>query len=921
MNSDNCPIDMPGSELGLDMPKSQGRLQHIETKLLEAQSIVNSIVGSIESTITGTLDSVCKAGDSCSGIVEGQLISGLDGVEAKLRKPLLKVEQSLIDRISLIYTLLGSFGVSWPTDQDVAYGLVTLDYLGSVYVTPREFEITGEGSEQYQPTREPSSGYTGQYQTYPVQSQLPSYGSPNGTVPVAVPPGSMGGNANNQTGGATGSPSRVGDGLADSHSPADCSPITVNNYYSSQSTNPLLPPTPITPVGEEGPSNWVKPPWIDQEFPSLPPPPPPPQFQPERGKKSIALEQFNELLIKKGFFGLVMPPSWNEPNACWHRADLSRMIRESGFDLSKALGKPEGDGLIPTWLKIASPIVGIVSLVVGEGEDGKGDDVLKQWMPDAPKWLRNTLRGLLGGFLKLVGSAAEILPSNANCDTGAMTLPAIAKALLLPLNKVLGGALDDLITGYDYWLNSLCPTLLPSAGEAHDAYLNGVINQEVRDCWTRANNVLDKPMDVVTYGRRTRPDPFQVIGLWMRGWINEHERDTRLRELGVLNPQDQHRLQQIQEAWPGISDMIRFLVRDVGDKDIVEQFGMDDDFEKKWSGELKRFARGIGMSDDLARLYWRAHWDLPSPTQLFEMLHRLRPGRFTEVPPELRGVVRDVRDLEVTEQDVKTVLQQNDLLPYWVPRMMALSYHPLNLTDLRRAYNIRSITAEQLKEGFLDLGYTKENADVLVKFYTDDRNRRELRKPLPRAVNDVLNSYLRSEIDDVEADTLLFKLEVPPQRAKELIRQTDIKKQLYERKMLVARLKKLYERAEIGLQEATRELALAGLRPDSIQRIQRNWIAKRQKGPKEAGAAQLCKWRGLNLITPQEQLRRLRELGWTEKDARRIVGECVADLTEKEKKRLEKERKEAERIRKEAEKKEKERKKEEEKKKKEEGKK
>lgn len=179
MNSDNCPIDMPGSELGLDMPKSQGRLQHIETKLLEAQSIVNSIVGSIESTITGTLDSVCKAGDSCSGIVEGQLISGLDGVEAKLRKPLLKVEQSLIDRISLIYTLLGSFGVSWPTDQDVAYGLVTLDYLGSVYVTPREFEITGEGSEQYQPTREPSSGYTGQYQTYPVQSQLPSYGSPN----------------------------------------------------------------------------------------------------------------------------------------------------------------------------------------------------------------------------------------------------------------------------------------------------------------------------------------------------------------------------------------------------------------------------------------------------------------------------------------------------------------------------------------------------------------------------------------------------------------------------------------------------------------------------------------------------------------------------------------------------------------------
>lgn len=919
MIQDDCPIEMPGSEAGIDMPKPSSPIHRIETKLAESQTLVDSIRAKIPEAITGTLDAACKVGDNCKGIVEGKVLRGLDSVEAKLRRPLLKVEQSLIDRISLIYTLLGSFGVSWPMDGDVAYGLVTGDYLGSVGIKPREYEITGEGGERYNGYPTPPPSPPPSYGTFPTSTPSPPQGS-SGTAPPPSPQPVGGEGSYNPAGETQAKPNRVGDGIGTPNSPAGCPPqnVTVNNYFD-ESYIPVDPTERAEKPEISEEPGYVRPKWFDQEFPTLPPPPPPPTFQPERTKKQIALEQFNELLVKKGFLGLVLPPSWNEPLSCWHRAELSRMIKDAGIDLSKALGDPGKDSSIPLWLKLASPIVGVVSLIVGDGSDGKGEDVMKQWLPDAPQWVRNTLRTVLSGLLKIVGNASQLVPANGNCDIPAMTVPAMAKMILSPLNKWLGGALDDLLTGYDYWINSLCPTLLPSAGEAHEGYLNGVVNQEVRDCWTRANNVLDKPMDTLTYGRRTRPDVFQVISLWMRGWVGDAEKNMRLRELGVLNSQDQHRLQQSQEAWPGISDMIRFLVRDVDDQEIVEQFGMDDDFAKKWGKDLKKFAKGIGLSDDLAKLYWRAHWDLPSPTQLFEMLHRLRPGRFTEVPPELRNVVRDVKDLEVNAEDVKTVLQQNDLLPYWVPRMMALSYHPLNLTDLRRAYNIRSINQDELRNGFLDLGYTKENAEILVKFYTDDRTRRELKKPLPRTATDILNSYIRSEIDEVEADTLLFKLEIPQARIKELIRQADIKKQLYERKLLVARVKKQYERAEIGLIEATRELALAGLRPDSIQRIQRSWIAKRSKGPKEASAAQLCKWRGLNLITPQEQLRRLRELGWTEKDARRIVGECVSDLTEKEKKRIEKEKKEAERIKKEAEKKEKERKKEEEKKKKEEG--
>src|SRR5439155_13478403 len=106
-----------------------------------------------------------------------------------------------------------------------------------------------------------------------------------------------------------------------------------------------------------------------------------------------------------------------------------------------------------------------------------------------------------------------------------------------------------------------------------------------------------------------------------------------------------------KEEIPGPSDLIRFAVREGFTPAIVTLYRYNDDFPVEiipWM-QKQGFTGDVGIprppgidsqgrplppgNATWADLHWWAHWELPSPTQGYEMVHRLYPNsRFGPSP-------------------------------------------------------------------------------------------------------------------------------------------------------------------------------------------------------------------------------------------------------------------------------------------------
>jgi hypothetical protein len=208
----------------------------------------------------------------------------------------------------------------------------------------------------------------------------------------------------------------------------------------------------------------------------------------------------------------------------------------------------------------------------------------------------------------------------------------------------------------------------------NNAYLSGISADKARAA-LEANRGL--------------PTPGQIQDAFLRGQIDLETHDNLLRAYGLT---DEH-IQLIKSLYliiPGPSDLIRMAVREAFSPEIAEAFGQYQDYPK----EFTEWAVKIGLSEDWAKRYWAAHWDLPSPTMGFEMLHR--------------GII--------DENELRLLLRALDVMPYWRERLIKLSYNPLTRVDIRRMYKMGVIDEAQVYRAYLDLGYDNEKATWLTEF-------------------------------------------------------------------------------------------------------------------------------------------------------------------------------------------------------------
>jgi len=263
---------------------------------------------------------------------------------------------------------------------------------------------------------------------------------------------------------------------------------------------------------------------------------------------------------------------------------------------------------------------------------------------------------------------------------------------------------------YRYMANAACRQHHLSTDQAMASYLSSGMSIESLNAYAAINGLCEPSLFQDLHAKKSKPVPLQLASLRRRRMIDSEGYHSGMRQLGYLEQSTAEDLFSLTEQVPTMSDIIRFMVRDADDQALVNQFRLDEGFADKYQQQLKDWSEFQGISETQAKYSWRSHWSIPSPTALFTFWHRLRYN------PKFGGK-------EKLEKDIRAAMIQQDILPYWHEHYLAVSFRTMRLVDIRRAFQIGSMTREEVVAAYLQLGFSDDDAEKMTLFTVRLRDR------------------------------------------------------------------------------------------------------------------------------------------------------------------------------------------------------
>jgi hypothetical protein len=164
--------------------------------------------------------------------------------------------------------------------------------------------------------------------------------------------------------------------------------------------------------------------------------------------------------------------------------------------------------------------------------------------------------------------------------------------------------------------------------------------------------------------------------------------------IGLLTPARYFYNEQWPNVQPEAGDLIRFGVREVFIPEELERLT-----KPPPPRDFYTYMKRLGFKEFWADAYWAAHWVRPSISELNQALYR---------------------DIIKSEEWIKEV-RLNDLAPYSIPWLQKIIYSPYTRVDIRRMWDMRVVTEEEVKTNYKWLGYDEEHATRMTlwtKIYT-----------------------------------------------------------------------------------------------------------------------------------------------------------------------------------------------------------
>lgn len=498
----------------------------------------------------------------------------------------------------------------------------------------------------------------------------------------------------------------------------------------------------------------------------------------------------------------------------------------------------------------------------GDTEQGEFDftSVLGRLGKDQSSFFKPVISFISGVAQEVAAGVQNLNGIVGGCDSPSFILLQGIRSFLGFVERWAGASFDEAQTKVEYLIGQQCAVQLPDANEIDTAYLVSQIGGAAWECWVKSLGYDAMPRMQTVLAKQARPGPMEALRVGRQMGLDETAAVNLMEHTGVKEDWLKSWYVELSKYIPGPGDLIRFMVRDVFDAGVVASYGYDEEFDNKWSGQALEWGRQQGLTEEQARYYWRAHWQLPSPTQAYEFLHRLRPGRVGA-------------DVETTDKDVERLLEIADIPGFWRKRLMEVSYHPLTRVDARRAYFLGSLTYEQTYEAIKDLGYNSRDAKYLLDYWTYERVRWLTNQPWARA-------FARGTMTDDEFRERLSRLQLTPNIQDQVEQELELQQDEVLRRQTISALRTGVIRGLMSDDDARNTLIGMGYRRARAAKMVQAWEAARAARGRQLAAQQLCNMHDRGLIDTEDYADALSRQGYSPGDVKNIISLCRTDKAE-----------------------------------------
>lgn len=578
-------------------------------------------------------------------------------------------------------------------------------------------------------------------------------------------------------------------------------------------------------------------------------------------------------------------PQWHIPGVC---GAAQRALSEIAARPENKTGKPLADRSTDTISGLYRKGVSGVKAFVDFAFDGFDTKTLQESYRQSMASTGDILGGTTRLRAAIDGLPPEIAPNKDVAWTLGMTVATFHDAA-----QEMGFPGDQLVLPYTYLFNYQHPWAIPAQGELDTLYATGKYTFERWSCLTRAHgNDPDMRGELVELAY-TRPSPSEIAILKRRGYFDVEPADYReLMRLAGVAPTNERWYEELTAFVPGASDIVRFMTRDAMDDAVAKRYNLDKDFETKLygaggkvaPGQAADWMRANGVSEEQMRAFWRAHWDIPSNTALYEMYHRLREDRAAVAEWDDRATGMDAdaavkrlgpRPPVVALSDVRRALEINDMAPEWVDPLLAISFHPINRTDLIDGYHAGSVSEAQFISGMRDNGYSPENAKSLLDIQRAKKGARLANQSGVMSVRKVMRYYREGAITSARADELMAPVIIDPVQRQRLIQGADAEAEADVRVAFLKRARRAYFTGGWTDEGLAIEFQARGIDPARGEQLRRQWFHEREGRFKEPSAKMVVDWCKHGIISPDDAYARLRRIGYDDVDTRRIVAQGI----------------------------------------------
>jgi hypothetical protein len=493
----------------------------------------------------------------------------------------------------------------------------------------------------------------------------------------------------------------------------------------------------------------------------------------------------------------------------------------------------------------------------------------------------------------------------------------------------------QLIDILDQLISYAQPNEIPNQGEVLQLWVSNMITSDQAKCLLQMQGIAPYWADKLKGLETEKLTPDMIVRLSWRRSLRDYDVDTNLNRVGFNDVNDINDFKDVMREIPPPSEVIHWVVREVFNPQKLGLAEMTNELTQELNYRQFANAAGIGtitlpdntgklVQHDLPLYYWLAHYQEISPTQGYEMLHRLRPGREEHFAAFMTGDVRDqltvilpgvTATYDPNTDRTKIVppamdslilarlLKQNEYNPIWRSRLEAISYNVLTRVDIRRMYakntfgdprGIDGFAADsdgnmvpegpaeiEITERYQDQGYTREDS-ILLAYFTASLWVDTTQKLDKRWIADICKSYTIGAVsyDDAKQE-LTNAYHGDDVTAQKYLDLCDFEMTIRDVALAIKAIKSAFLRGEYSEQDARNQMSSTGLSNKRQDINMRQWKLEMAAAGKQASAAGMCQWYGEGSISVDEMFTRLTRQNWSAADATRFVNHCQVGILAK----------------------------------------